>query len=74
MSDAEEYKEKLRSIGQVRSGSKQVKRRSFVPDERDKTGQRVAGQHIEHWDGRQDAIAYPDTAVLKVGVKGEQDG
>lgn len=69
---SDEFKEKIRSIGQVRSGSKVVKRRTIVVDE--DNPKRAAGQHIEHWDGRQDAIAYPVTAHAKTRVRGDDDG
>ena len=69
MTDPEEFKEKIRSIGQVRSGSKKMKRRTLVIDE--DNPKRAAGQHIEHWSGRQDAVAYAPTAKMGAKVRGE---
>lgn len=66
---SDEFKEKIRSIGQVRSGSKSVRKRTIIPDE--SNPKRAAGQTIEHWSGRQDAIAYPETAHVSVKVRRE---
>lgn len=71
-SDPEDFREKIKSIGQVRSGSKSAKRHTLVIDE--DNPKRAAGQHIEHWDGRQDAIAYPVTAHVNATVKEGKDG
>lgn len=67
-SDPEDFKEKIKTIGQVRSGSKQEKKRTVIRDEYNP--KRAAGQTIEHWSGRQDAIAYADTARAHLKVTG----
>lgn len=58
------FKEKIRSISTPRKLGKSE--RKEVIDERD--GSR-AGEHIVHWDGRQDAVAEPKTLVVEMSTK-----
>lgn len=34
----------------------------------------IAGYHVEHWDGRQDAVVQPKTVRLKVKVEEVEQG
>ncbi len=54
-----EYQEKIRSIAAPRKTGQSE--RKPVTDERDGS---VAGHHIVHWDGRQDAVAHPKSIVV----------
>jgi hypothetical protein len=65
---SEDFAQKVKTIGAMRHrGSKKT---TAVLDER--TG-RVAGHHIEHWDGRQDAIVRPETVRRKVSINSSKE-
>lgn len=61
-----EIAEKVRSLGYLRHKGKARTTQVLAED----TG-RVAGEHVEHWDGSQDAVVRPETVKLKVSVKEE---
>ena len=56
-----EFRDKILGFGAPRKWGKAEKKP--VVNELDGSN---AGHHIEHWDGRQDAVAKPDTLRLKV--------
>ena len=57
------FVEKVRSVGFVQKYKPGAKRHTEVA--RDDDGKR-AGEHIEHYDGSQDAVAEPRTIKLKL--------
>ena len=63
---ATEFQEKIRSIATPRKVGQSE--RQVVIDERDGS---KAGEHIIHWDGRQDAIAHPREVTI-VSEEGER--
>ena len=54
-----EYQEKIRTIAAPRKIGRSE--RQPVTDERDGS---IAGHHVVHWDGRQDAVAIPRSVAL----------
>ena len=63
MVDDESFKDKIKSVGSLlRKGQKKV-----TPVEGEH-GER-AGEHIEHWDGRVDAVARPQTIQVTTSVR-----
>jgi hypothetical protein len=62
---SEEYKEKLRSLGFVKAGSKSSTRLTRV-DREDGT---IAGTEREHWDGRVDGTAMPRTIHMRTKME-----
>ena len=60
--------EKLRSVGNLRSGYKGSKK--DVPH-RDDQGRLDGGKEVQHWDGRQDAFIQAKTIRRKAGMDKE---
>lgn len=58
-----EFTDKIRTIAAPRKTG-QSERRDVVNEDNGKK----AGYHVEHWDGRRDAVAQPDTVNMKIGV------
>lgn len=63
-----EIADKVRSLGYLKH--KGQTRTKVIVDERNG---RTAGKHIEHWDDRQDAVAMPEPAKVKLKVTGQED-
>lgn len=61
-----EFAKKVSSIGT--SFTKGEKREKVVRHEKDGS---VAGKHVEHWDGRVDAVAMPKPVHLKPRINEE---
>jgi len=62
---SEEYKDKLRSLGFVKAGSKQSTRLTRV----DREDGSIAGTEREHWDGRVDGTAMVRTIHMKTKME-----
>ena len=62
---ATEFQEKIRSIAAPRKVG-QSERRVVIAEEGPNRGTR-AGEHIVHWDGRQDAVVEAQTIALPAG-------
>ena len=63
-----DYQEKIRSIGAPRKLGRSE--RQEVRDERDGTR---AGEHVVHWDGRQDAIVEAKPLGLGIATPGGEE-